>query len=100
MQQCSNALVITQQMNIREVLNNLSKTKFNGQRAVQSESSKDQFCIDNGMNNVRAIINSNKTHIRFFCRYTYYVDIVDSILEAFAAEQSLVIESRENSPTN
>ncbi|EIJ2377351.1 MULTISPECIES: hypothetical protein [Vibrio] len=52
------------------------------------------------MNNVRAIINSEKTHVSFFCRYSNYVEIVDSILEAFAAEQSLVIESSENSPTN
>ncbi|EOV0102397.1 MULTISPECIES: hypothetical protein [Vibrio] len=52
------------------------------------------------MNNVRAIINSEKTHVSFLCRYSNYVEIVDSILEAFAAEQSLVIESSENSPTN
>ncbi|EJF4093026.1 hypothetical protein DFX34_RS22100 [Vibrio parahaemolyticus] len=52
------------------------------------------------MNNVRAIINSEKTHISFFCRYSHYVDIVDSILEEFAAEQSLVIESWGNHPKN
>ncbi|HHX8673510.1 TPA: hypothetical protein ACVO4Z_003582 [Vibrio alginolyticus] len=52
------------------------------------------------MNNVRAIINSEKTHVSFFCRYSNYVEIVDSILEAFAAEQSLVIESCGNTPTN
>lgn len=45
-------------------------------------------------------IKSEKTHVSFFCRYSHYIEIVDSILEAFAAEQSLVIESRENSPTN
>ncbi|MDW1948988.1 MULTISPECIES: hypothetical protein [unclassified Vibrio] len=50
------------------------------------------------MNNVRAIINSEKTHISFFCRYSHYVDIVDSILEEFAAEQSLVIESEKIPP--
>lgn len=96
MPQCSKALIITQQMNIRKVLNNLSKTKFNGQRAVQCESSKDQFSIDNGMNNVRAIINSEKTHVTFFCRYTHYVDIIDSILEEFAVEQSLLLENSVN----
>ncbi|EJG1691999.1 hypothetical protein [Vibrio parahaemolyticus] len=52
------------------------------------------------MNNVRAMINSEKTHVSFFCRYSYYVDIVDSIIEEFAAEQSLVIESWENPPRN
>ncbi|MCR9311857.1 hypothetical protein R8N68_13805 [Vibrio sp. 1974] len=56
--------------------------------------------MDNEMNNVRAIINSKKTHVSFFCLYSNYVEIVDSILEAFAAEQSLVIESWGNTPTN
>ncbi|EKA6050027.1 hypothetical protein OLZ68_001895 [Vibrio vulnificus] len=56
------------------------------------------------MNNVRAIININininseKTHVSLFCRYSNYVEIVDSILEAFAAEQSLVIESEKIPP--
>lgn len=37
---------------------------------------------------------------RFFSRYSNYVDIVDSILEEFAAEQSLFIESWEIYPTH
>ncbi len=74
------------------------QSKFNAQNAVQCDR-KGQLYVDIGMNNVRAIININseKTHVSFFCRYSNYVEIVDSILEAFAAEQSLVIES-ENIP--
>lgn len=75
------------------------KSKFNAQNAVQYDR-KGQLYVDIGMNNVRAIINSEKTHVSFFCRYSNYVEIVDSILEAFAAEQSLVIESWGNTPTN
>ncbi len=75
------------------------KSKFNAQNAVQCDR-KGQFYVDIGMNNVRAIINSKKTHVSFFCLYSNYVEIVDSILEAFAAEQSLVIESWGNTPTN
>lgn len=96
---CNKSIVITPQMNTSEILNVLSRTKFNAQNAVQCDQ-KGQFYVDNGMNNVRAIINSEKTHISFFCRYSHYVDIVDSILEEFAAEQSLVIESWGNHPKN
>lgn len=96
---CHKSLVITPQMNIQEVLNVLSRTKFNARNAVQCDR-KVQFYVDNGMNNVRAMINSEKTHVSFFCRYSHYVDIVDSIIEEFAAEQSLVIESWENPPQN
>lgn len=86
-------------MDIREVLNTLSSTKFIAQNAVQCDR-KGQFYVDNGMNNVRAIINSKKTHVSFFCRYSHYIEIVDSILEEFAAEQSLFIESCEIYPTH
>ncbi|EGR3373041.1 hypothetical protein DMJ27_09740 [Vibrio parahaemolyticus] len=99
MPQCRKKLAPPPQMNTSEILNVLSRTKFNALNAVQCDR-KGQLYMDIGMNNVRAIINSEKTHVSFLCRYSNYVEIVDSILEAFAAEQSLVIESSENSPTN
>ncbi|EKP4406570.1 hypothetical protein CGJ07_24250 [Vibrio parahaemolyticus] len=96
---CHKSLVITPQIDTSEILNILSRTKFNAWHAVKCVQ-KGEFYVDNEMNNVRAIINSKKTHVSFFCLYSNYVEIVDSILEAFAAEQSLVIESWGNTPTN
>lgn len=82
-------------MDIREVLNTLSSTKFIAQNAVQCDR-KGQFYIDNGMNNVRAIINAGKTHISFFCRYPHYTKVVDTMLEEFAQEQGLQIKDWES----
>ncbi|ARN66511.1 hypothetical protein FORC36_1994 [Vibrio vulnificus] len=75
------------------------KSKFNAQNAVQCDR-KGQFYVDIVMNNVRAIINSEKTHIWFTCRYSHYIDILDSIIEEFAVEQSLAIEIWGNHPKN
>ncbi len=82
-------------MDIREVLNTLSSTKFIAQNAVQCDR-KGQFYVDNGMNNVRAIINSRKTHVSFFCRYPHYTMVIDTILEEFAQEQGIQIKDRES----
>ncbi|MGI2867213.1 hypothetical protein [Vibrio alginolyticus] len=48
------------------------------------------------MNNVRAIINCEKTHISFFCRYPNYTMVIDTMLEEFAQEQGIQIKDWEN----
>lgn len=77
------------------MLNTLSRTKFNAQNAVQCDR-KGQFYVDNGMNNVRAIINCEKTHISFFCRYPNHTMVIDTMLEEFAQEQGIQIKDWEN----
>ncbi|MGR2821685.1 hypothetical protein ABMX69_10990 [Vibrio vulnificus] len=92
MSYCKNALVIAPEMNIRDVLNLLSRAKFHAGRAVQCESNKNQFMIDNGMNNVRAVINREVGLILFNCRYEQYIKGMDIVIEDFAAEQALSIK--------
>ncbi len=92
---CKIALVVTPKMDIGEVLNELSTTKFNAEHAVQYEWDKNQFCIDNGMNNVRAVIDEKRKLILFCCRYPHYIDIAEELLTEFADEQALLIENLE-----
>lgn len=86
------ALVITKQMNIREVLDQLARTKFKATCAVQFEWDQNQFSIDNGMNNVRAVIDEKRKLILFCCRYPHYIDIAEDLVSDFAIEQALLIE--------
>ncbi len=95
MPQCQIALVITPKMDIEAVLTQLSRAKFNAEHAVQYEWDKNQFCIDNGMNNIRAVISKERKLILFCCRYPQYVDIVEELLTEFADEQALLIENLE-----
>lgn len=62
---CRKKLAPPPQMDISEILNVLSRTKFNGQNVVPWDR-KGQFYVDNGMNKVRAMLNSEKTHVSFF----------------------------------
>jgi hypothetical protein len=85
---CKITLAITSEMNPREVINQLSRTKFKA-RAVRCEWNAHQFAIDNGMNNVRAEISSDNAQILFCCRYSQYVNVIESIVREFADEQGL-----------
>ncbi|MEZ8100253.1 hypothetical protein [Vibrio bivalvicida] len=95
MRHCKVALVITKQMNIREVLDQLARTKFKANCAVQFEWDQSQFSVDNGMNNIRAVISKERKLILFCCRYPQYVDMVEELLTEFADEQALLIENLE-----
>jgi hypothetical protein len=85
---CQTTLVITPEMNPKEVINQLSRNKFKA-RAVQCEWNANQFAIDNGMNNIRAEVNSDNAQILFRCRYSQYVNVIESIVREFADDQGL-----------
>ena len=90
MPQCQTALVITQEMDIKAVLNQSSRAAFNAEHAVQCEWDHNQFVVDNGMNNIRAVVDSTKGLILLFhCRYPQYIGVVESLLTEFIAEQGL-----------
>ncbi|ALM70321.1 hypothetical protein ACEI17_002631 [Vibrio vulnificus] len=93
MPQCQTALVITPEMDIEAVLNQLSRATFNAEHAVQCEWDKHQFCIDSGMNNIRAVIDKEKMLILFCCRYSQYINIMEKLLTEFADQQDLLIEN-------
>lgn len=90
---CKTALIVTEQMNTRAVLDQLAQTKFNAPCAVQCEWNESQFVIDNGMNNIRAVIDSERGLILLHCRYSPYVDIGEELIKQFAAEQGFLTES-------
>ncbi|MDW3046219.1 hypothetical protein R8N28_10755 [Vibrio sp. Vb1554] len=84
---CKTAIVITKQMNTREVLDQFARTTFKTGGAVQCEWNYAQFVIDNGMNNIRAIVDTEKGLIMLCCRYSQYIDIGEELLKQFAHEQ-------------
>ncbi|HFI9804301.1 TPA: hypothetical protein ACGSUT_004382 [Vibrio parahaemolyticus] len=92
---CKTALIVTEQMNTRLVLDQLAQTIFNAPCAVQSEWNPDQFAIDNGMNNIRAVVDNDRGLILLYCRYSPYIDIGESVIKQFATEQGFLTESLE-----
>lgn len=84
---CKTAIVITQQMNIREVLDQFARTTFKAGCAVQCEWNYAQFVIDNGANNIRAVVDREEGLIMLCCRYSQYIDMGDELLKQFADEQ-------------
>ncbi|BBL90680.1 hypothetical protein VroAM7_33330 [Vibrio rotiferianus] len=92
---CKTALIVTEQMNTRLVLDQLAQTMFNAPCAVQCEWNPDQFAIDNGMNNIRAMVDNDRGLIMLHCRYSPYIDIGEEIVKQFAEEQGYSTESLE-----
>lgn len=92
---CKTALIVTEQMNTRAVLDQLARTKFKASCAVQCEWNHNQFVIDNGMNNIRAVVNKDRELILLYCRYPPYIDIGEELIKQFAAEQGFLTESLE-----
>jgi hypothetical protein len=95
MSYCKTALIVPEQMNKRAVLDQLAQTMFNAPCAVQCEWNPDQFGIDNGMNNIRAVIDNDRGLILLHCRYSQYIDIGESVIKQFATEQGLLTGSLE-----
>jgi hypothetical protein len=87
------ALVITKQMDIREVLDQLARTKFKATCVVQLEWDQNQFSVDNGMNNIRAVIDEKRKLILFCCRYPHFIDIAEELVRDFATEKALLIKN-------
>ncbi|MDW1924915.1 hypothetical protein R7Q39_05705 [Vibrio sp. 947] len=92
---CKTALIVTEQMNTPLVLDQLAQTMFNAPCAVQCEWNPDQFAIDNGMNNIRAVVDNDRGLIMLHCRYSPYIDIGEEIVKQFAEEQGYSTESLE-----
>ncbi|MFH4853667.1 hypothetical protein WMY96_04200 [Vibrio diabolicus] len=92
---CKTALIVPEQINKRSVLDQLAQTIFSAPCAVQCEWNPEQFAIDNGMNNIRAVIDDGKGLILLYCRYSQYIDIGESVIKQFAAEQGFLTESLE-----
>lgn len=92
---CKNAIVITQQMNTREVLDQFARTKFKTGCAIQCEWNHAQFVVDNGMNNIRAVVDAEKGLIMLCCRYSQYLDIGEELIKQFADERGFSTKSVE-----
>lgn len=89
MSYCKSAIVITQDMNVRETLDLFSQTKFGAIRAAQCEWNHNHFIIDNGRNNIRAVVDFDKNLILFHCRYPHDIEVIESLLTTFTSEQGL-----------
>ncbi|CAH7233765.1 conserved hypothetical protein [Vibrio chagasii] len=92
---CKTALIVTEQMNTRSVLDQLAQTKFNAPCAVPCEWNPEQFAIDNGMNNIRAVVDNDRGVILLHCRYSPYIEIGEVLIKQFAYEQDYSTESLE-----
>jgi len=92
---CKTTLVINQQTSAKEVLDQFARIKFQSTCAVQCEWNQAQFVVDNGMNNIRAVVDAEKGLIMLYCRYSQYIDIGDELLKQFADEQGFSTKSVE-----
>lgn len=78
---CGLALKLTPDLNIEDTLSQFAETYFGAIRAVQIDEY--QFDIDNGLNNLRAIIKPEQGLIAFCCRYERDVPRTEAKLEKF-----------------
>ncbi|KIF52758.1 hypothetical protein H735_12695 [Vibrio owensii CAIM 1854 = LMG 25443] len=92
---CKSAISITKEMNVSETLYLLSQMKFGALRAVQFEWNHNQYIVDSGMNNIRAVVDSEENLILFHCRYPNYIEVMESLLATFTFEQGLFTSNRD-----
>lgn len=71
---CKTALIVTEQMNTRLVLDQLAQTMFNAPRAV---------------------VDNDRGFILLYCRYSPYIDIGEEVIKKFADEQDYSTECLE-----
>ncbi len=86
---CRYALKIDSDMTVESVLTRFAVEHFNAREAVQIDAR--QYSVDNGMNDLRAVIKEEQQLITFCCRYEKDVTRTESMVLAFAKAHDLVV---------
>lgn len=82
-------IIISQEGNHLSVLNDLATSLFNARVAI--EMRKDEYNIDDGLNNVRAYWCANEHYFKFVCRYKKDVEKIGDQIKAYAIINDLML---------
>ncbi|ATC93833.1 hypothetical protein [Pseudoalteromonas tunicata] len=86
---CKFAWKISDDLSVKDALNQFAQRYFDAQAAVQLEEY--QYAVDNGMNDLRAVIKPEHHLITFCCRYKKDIQRTENIVKKFAHENGLQI---------
>ncbi len=85
---CKTAILINESVNIQLLLTKFAWECYKADEAVKIDNGR--FAIDNGMNNVRAIIrNDTSKVITFCCRYECDVPVTEEKIHNFSKAHNL-----------
>ncbi len=84
---CKIAILVNDDANIQMLLTAFAWEYFNASRAVKIDNHR--WGIDNGMNNVRAVIRNDGTIIAFCCRYQRDVQMTEDKVQRFSQAHDL-----------
>ncbi len=84
---CKIAILVNDDADIQMLLTACAWEYFNSSRAVKIDTR--QWGIDNGMNNVRAVIRNNGTIRAFCCRYRRDVQMTEDKVQRFSQAHDL-----------
>ena len=84
---CQLALKVDPELDVQETLSMFAVEHYNGREAVQIDST--QYGVDNGMNDLRAVLKPEEGLIAFCCRYEQDVARVEAKVLEFSQKHSL-----------
>jgi len=84
---CTKEIIIDlEKTSMLKVLNDIAVTKFKANRAVLLANGN--VNIDNGLNDVRAVLSDHENVIKFCCRYTNDVSKVEALISDFVHQNA------------
>ncbi|QSX34472.1 hypothetical protein JYB87_04270 [Shewanella avicenniae] len=86
---CQYAFQLQPDMQVERILTQFAIEHFDGRQAVKIDEY--QYGVDNGMNDLRAVIKEERQLITFCCRYAKDVARTESMVLAFAKAHDLVV---------
>lgn len=87
---CELALKITPELNVEAILTLFAVEHFNGREAVSIDST--QYGVDNGLNDLRAVLKPEAGIIAFCCRYSRDVARTEAKVLEFSQKHNLATE--------
>ena len=84
---CLMAIKLDQESDQIELLSQFAIEHYNARQAVQIDPY--QFGVDNGMNNLRAVLKEELGLITFCCRYEKDVEKTEAKIQAFCQKYKL-----------
>ncbi len=87
---CKIVILINDEADVHTLLTKFAIECFNAREAIQM--SQDQFNIDAGLNDVRAVVKYESHFIAFCCRYQHDVQRIENRIQNFVRLHDLKFE--------